>query len=77
MVISHRVVVTNIHRIAETKHSISKTFEVSLPISEISGCLFQPLAEPFCIFCGLSVRVCGHKKHTDRLTGTLKTKGKT
>lgn len=63
--ISYRIIVANIDRVAKTKHSISEAFEVGLPVSEISGCLLQPLAEPLSVLCGLSVSVGGHKKYTD------------
>lgn len=62
---------SNIDRVAEAKHGISEAFEVGLPISEVSGCFLQPLAEPLSILCGLSVGVGGHEKHTHRLVGAL------
>lgn len=63
--ISYRVIVANIDRVAETKHCISEAFEVGLPVSEVSGRLLQPLAEPVSALCGLSVSVGGHEKHAD------------
>lgn len=64
----------NIDRVSKAKHCISEPFQVGLPISEVSGCLFEPLAEPLSIFCGLSVSVSRHKKHAHRLTDALKGK---
>lgn len=62
---------SNIKRVAKTKHCISEAFEIGLSISEVSGCLLQPLAEPLGVLRGLTVGVRGHKKHTDRLAGAL------
>lgn len=70
--ISYRIIVANIDRIAKTKHCISEAFKVGLPISEVSGRLLQPLAEPLSVLCRLSIRVGGHKKHADWLVGALK-----
>lgn len=69
--VSHCVVVANIDRVAETKHCISEAFEVGLPVSEVSGRLLQPLAEPLSVLCGLPVSVGGHEEHTDGLVGAL------
>ena len=69
--VSHCVVVANIDGVAETKHCISEAFEVSLPVSEVSGRLLQPLAEPLSVLCGPSVSVAGHEEHTDGLVGAL------
>lgn len=62
---SYCIIVSNIDGVAKTKHGISEAFEVGLSISEVSGCLLQPLAEPFGILSGLSISVGSHKKHTD------------
>lgn len=61
----------NINRVAESKYSISEAFQVGLPVSKVSGRLFQPLAKPLSIFCWLSVSVGGHKEHTHGLVGAL------
>ncbi len=63
--ISYRIIVANIDRVAKTKHCISEAFEVGLPVSEVSGRLLQPLAEPLSVLCGLSISVGGHEKHAD------------
>lgn len=63
--ISHRVIVANIDRVSKTEHCVSEAFEVGLPISEVSGCLFQPLTEPLCVFRGLPISVCGQEEDTD------------
>lgn len=75
--ISHRVIVANVDRVAETKHCISEAFEVGLPVSEVSGGLFQPLTEPLSVLCGPSIGVCGHNKHADGLTSALNGEMKT
>lgn len=62
---TYSIIVSNVDRVPKTKHSISKAFKVGLSISKVSRCLLQPLAEPLCIFCGLSISVGSHNKHTD------------
>lgn len=57
--------------VPEAEHGVPEAFEEGLPIPEVCGRLFQPLAEPLGVFCGLSVRVGGHEKHADRLTDAL------
>ena len=69
--ISYCIIVANIDRVAKTKHCISEAFEVGLPISKVSGRLFQPLAEPLSVLRGLSISVGGHQEHADRLIDTL------
>ena len=61
----------DVDRVAEPEHGISEAFEVGLPVSEVSGRLLQPLAEPLCVLRGLSVSVGGHEEHTHRLVGAL------
>lgn len=71
IITSYCIIVSNINRVAESKHSISEAFQVGLPESKVSGRLFQPLAKPLSIFCWLSVSVGGHKENTHRLVGAL------
>ena len=76
-IIEYRIIVADIDRVAETKHCISEALQVGLPVSEVSGRLLQPLAEPLCVHRGDSVSVRGHEEHTDGHVGALNAEGHT
>lgn len=62
---------TDVHRVAQAKHSVSQAFQEGLPVSEVGGSLLQPLGEPLGVLRGLSVCVGGQQEHAHRLVGAL------
>lgn len=65
------VVMIDVHRVSQAKHSVSQALQKALPEAEIIRSLFQPLAEPGCALSRLAIRVRGYQEHTNVLAGCL------
>lgn len=73
---SDRVVVAGVDGVPEAEHGVPEAFQEGLSVPEVGGRLFQPLAEPLCVFCGPAVGVGGHEEDADRLTDALNRDGR-